>query len=375
MASHTVAVCALSTRKVVSVMHGLTRGHHAQLRIAADVQATLSTGEQVLMAGRTATSSFLTLKRSAGFAALLLGALWVHPALANELDPIKGAVWTKWGTSPLIIGGCLLGSLVYLRGFVLRWTRRRRVSLWRAASYISAIALIYIWLQSPFDALSDHVFWIHRVQHAALHVWIPVLLVLSAPVTELTAGLPRWARRYGVRPVLRNRLLRRSWRFIQHPIVAPILFVGLIYVWLTPVLCEYATVNDTVYDIMYFSLFAEGIAFWWLMLDPKPGRVSYGQRIIILWLIMPPQMLIGFYVMFTSRVLYPLYATLDKGWVTSYLIDQNVGGMVVWIPSIMMSALAAVIVLRFWMHQERREAAPASVAGGRRQGEPQLMAE
>lgn len=311
------------------------------------------------MVYRKATELRPFTKYSVGLA-IAFAVLWTQPALAAQSGPLKGDIWAAWNASPLIVGGCLMGLIIYLRGFVLRWASRRRVSLWRAASYISGLALTYIALQSPLGALSDRIFWIDRLQHAALHVWIPVLLALSAPVPELVRGLPRWARRCGVGPVLRNRGVRKAWRFLQHPIVAPILFVGLIYLWLTPVFSQYAAADGMVYDVMYASLFIEGSAFWWLILNPKCGRVSYGRRIVILWLIMPPQMLLGFYLMFTSRVLYPFYVALDRGWVMSYLIDQNVGGMVVWIPSIMVSALTAVIVLRFWMHQERRGAVVAS---------------
>ena len=35
------------------------------------------------------------------------------------------------------------------------------------------------------------------------------------------------------------------------------------------------------------------------------------------------------------------------------MLDQNLGGMLIWIPVIMTSALAAILVLRFWMRQER----------------------
>ena len=40
--------------------------------------------------------------------------------------------------------------------------------------------------------------------------------------------------------------------------VAPILFVGPIYLWLTPVIFDYATVNETVHDVMHFSMLIAG---------------------------------------------------------------------------------------------------------------------
>jgi putative membrane protein len=75
--------------------------------------------------------------------------------------------------------------------------------------------------------------------------------------------------------------------------------------------------------------------------------------------------LIGAYITMTIRVLYPLYATLDHGWVSSYLADQQLGGLIIWIPASMMSVVAALIIIRFMTRQERgsmRASQPASSA-------------
>lgn len=285
---------------------------------------------------------------------LALCFVYATPAEAYKPGPLTGTVWKMWDASPVIVGGCVLVLWIYGRGF---WRRRRRgesTSLWRAVSFSIGVLLTYIILQSPVDALSDHIFWIHRVQHVALHHWIPMLLALAAPIPELLRGLPAWGRRYLLKPVLRNRGVRAAYAFIQHPVVAPLLFVGLIYFWLTPSLFQAATVNETLHKIMHFSMLIDGIPFWWLMLDPKPGRVAYLKRVVILWAIMLPQMLVGAYITFTSRVLYPLYATLDQGWVSSYLVDQHLGGLVVWIPASMMSVVAMLIVFGQWMRWEHR---------------------
>ncbi|MGH8317379.1 MAG: cytochrome c oxidase assembly protein [Steroidobacteraceae bacterium] len=282
----------------------------------------------------------------------------MQPALADSAGRLQGSVWTMWDYSTLVTGGCLLVLAIYLRGYLRRRTKGERMHPWRATSYISGVLLTYTVLQSPVDALADHIFWIHRVQHVALHHWIPMLLALAAPIPELARGLPRWARLNLLRPILRNRGVRRTWSFVQHPVVAPILFVGVIYFWLIPSIFEYATVDQTIHDIMHFSMLIEGIPFWWLMLNSKPGRVSYGKRLIILWAIMLPQILIGAYITFSPRPIYPIYAILDRGWISSYMLDQRIGGLVVWIPTSMMSAVAGLIVIRWWFqHLRQREPA------------------
>ena len=289
--------------------------------------------------------------------------LSVRPAFAAGIQS-PSALWTKWQVSPLALGLCLLVLAVYIAGFIRHWRSGGRPSVLRAMAYIGAVALTYFALQGPFDWFSDRLFWVDRAQHVLLHDCIPILLALSAPVPELIRGLPRRVRSPGSAPLLRGAM-RRLWSWTQHPVVGPVLFVGVIYVWLAPAALDYASTGGWGRAVMNASVLIGGMPFWWLMLDPAPGRVKYGHRIIILWLIMLPQMLIGFYIMFTSRVLYSAYASLDTGWMSSYLIDQHLGGMVVWMPTIMLSALSAVIVLRFWMHQDRRDDVPAQVAASR----------
>jgi putative membrane protein len=295
------------------------------------------------------------LRPGAGWLWAALGPVWAQPALADQIAPLQGSPWTMWDHSPLIIGGCLLVLGVYLRGYLRRRSKRERVNPWRAVSYVSGVLMTYAVLQSPVDALSDHIFWVHRVQHVALHHWIPMLLALAAPIPELVRGLPRWARLHLLRPTLRNRGVRLTWSFIQHPIVAPILFVGVIYFWLTPSNFQYATIDANVHDVMHLSMLLDGIPFWWLMLSPTPSRVSYGKRLVILWAIMLPQILAGAYITFTPRVLYPLYAIMDPGWVSSYMRDQRLGGLIVWIPGSMMSAVAGLIVIRWWIRHARQQ--------------------
>jgi putative membrane protein len=202
--------------------------------------------------------------------------------------------------------------------------------------------------------LSDHIFWVHRVQHVALHHWIPMLLVLAAPAPELIQGLPVGLRRWLLEPLLCNRGVRTSYAFIQHPVIAPLLFVGLIYFWLNPTVFHLAMGHKYLHEAMHYSMLVEGIPFWWLMLNPRPDRVPYLGRIVILWAIMLPQIAIGAYITFSHHILYPVYITLDQGWVSSYPSDQQLGGLIVWIPASMMSVIAALIVCRFWWLRSRR---------------------
>ncbi len=283
---------------------------------------------------------------------------------AAQAAPVAASapVWARWQHSPVVIGLCLVALVAYLRGARVRALRGQALHPGKLAAFVFGVLLAYGALQSPLNALSPHLFWLNRVQSVALHDWVPLLMALAAPVPELLAGLPRPLGDVVVERLAPNPLLRGLWGLMQDAWVAPLLFLGMIVFWLTPDMLDHAVSNVAVYDVMHASMLVGGLFFWWFILAPHTLRASFGRRVITLWLVMLPQMLLGFYVMFTGRALYPAFMAQHGNWPVSYMLDQNLGGMLIWIPVIMTSALAAILVLRFWMRQERGLLTPASDA-------------
>ena len=78
---------------------------------------------------------------------------------------------------------------------------------------------------------------------------------------------------------------------------------------------------------------------------------------------------IGALIFFTPRELYPIYSICGRAftWI-SPIRDQQIGGLLLWIPGSMMSVFGALIALRHWMRlsarerliEERRREAPAA---------------
>jgi len=83
---------------------------------------------------------------------------------------------------------------------------------------------------------------------------------------------------------------------------------------------------------------------------------AYGTRIIMLWAIMLPQIAIGAYIALSSTILYTSYSVCGRAWPIAPMTDQDIGGLITWIPAAMMSAVGALVVLRRWRtdsHSER----------------------
>lgn len=275
-----------------------------------------------------------------------------------------------WDFSPTVFSVCLLFTALYVRGATALRQRGTPPGAWRSIAFFTGILLNYIALQTYFDYLSQHMFWVHRLQHLALHHIAPVLLVAAGPGPALRDGLPRWVRAWVLEPLGRQVVVREFVRAVQNPTIALLLFVGLIYYWLTPSVHFAAMLDANRYLLMNWSMAVDGILFWWLMLASR-GRqgqlaVGYGIRILILCVAALLQILLGAYITLHNTVLFDVYGLCGRAWAVTPLVDQELGGLLTWIPPAMMSGLGVIVVLHLALHDSERTARPlpASVAPG-----------
>jgi putative membrane protein len=267
-----------------------------------------------------------------------------------------------WDFSPTVFFVCAAAGLAYVRGLRVMKARGESAGFWQPFSFFLGLALDYAMLQTYCDYLSQHMFWVHRLQHLMLHHLAPVLLVLAAPGAVMAEGVPlAWRNR--ARELARTpacawllRLAQQLFRIVQNPLVAPLLFVGLIFFWLTPSVHFGAMLNVHRYLTMNWGMAVDGLLFWWLMLAPRraQGRaaVGYPTRILIVCLVALPQILLGAYIALHTTILFDVYGICGRAWSVSPLTDQELGGLLTWIPAAMMSGVAMLIILRRLLIEE-----------------------
>jgi putative membrane protein len=259
-----------------------------------------------------------------------------------------------WQFSPTVFLIVAVTVALYVRGLIALRADGTPVGFWRAFTFFLGVALNYAVLQTYIDFLSQHMFWIHRFQHLILHHIGPVLIVLAAPERVLRAGIPAGLARRMHLPAWIRRPIQLLFRLIQHPLIAPTLFVGLIFFWLTPSIHFTAMIDTRRYLLMNWSMLADGLLFWWLMLAPRQAQgsaaIGYGWRLIILSIVTVPQILLGAYITLHGTPLYDVYAVCGRAWAISPLADQQTGGLLTWIPAAMMSLVGILTVLHHILH-------------------------
>jgi putative membrane protein len=243
-------------------------------------------------------------------------------------------------------------SWFYATAFTVRWYCRgiaqssaaERPGAWRIACFAIGVTAIYAVLQTRFEYLAQHMFFLNRAQHVVMHHLGPLFVSLAWPWATIRRGMPAGGRR-----LTASRTVTAAMHIMRQPLIAAFFFVGLIALWLYPPVHFRAMLDPDLYLVMNWSMVADGLLFWSLVLDPRPrvaAGVSFGTRAALAIGVMFPQIAIGAVIALSRHDLYAFYAWCGRIYPsTGALDDQNYGGLIVWIPPAMMSVVALLLVL------------------------------
>jgi putative membrane protein len=269
-----------------------------------------------------------------------------------ELPP-----WMPWDFSWAEYLATALALYWFARGLA-RLAPDERPPLWRSVAFVLGVVSIYAVLQTRLDYFALHMFWVHRAQHYVLHHSGAFLIALGTAGPVLWAGMPAL-----LRPILASRPVTLVVDFLQHPAVAPVLFVGLIYLWLIPAIHTRVMLDANLYTLMNASMAVNGIMFWNLILDPRPkppARIGSGMRALLVIAVEPLQMVLGAILSLSSVDFYPVYRICGRIWDISSISDMHYGGLIIWLPSTLTSFAGMIVVLvNMRLNEEAAERASA----------------
>lgn len=290
-------------------------------------------------------------------AVLILIPFAAGDAFAHGLLQPDESPWTAWHLTPEVTLGTFVVAGLYAAGLWRRRHKADRMRVWRHVSFIAGLGAIFLALQSPIDPIAERVFLVHQIQHLLLRMIGPMLLFLAAPQGLLVAGMPDTARPHVLGPILANGAVRGVFGVLAHPAVATALFIGALYFWQIPMYHGLAIRNDYVHYVMHATMLFTGLVFFWRVFDPRPNPLGtrYGVRLMMLWVMVLANILIGSYLALKQPVLYPVYGELGRLWDIADLTDEQLGSLTIWIPGSMMGLVSVLIVIHMWGRQETKE--------------------
>jgi len=283
-------------------------------------------------------------------ALLLLGALL---DLACHFFPADLPVWMPWEFSWPEYLATTLTLVWFVRGLELL-PQDRHPPLWRKICFVVGVLSFWIVLQTHIDYYAQHMFFVHRAAHFVLHHAGAFLIALGMSGPILFAGMPDF-----LKPVVNSRPVQATMTVLQHPVIAPFLFVGLLYFWLIPQIHTRVMLDANLYELMNGTMAVNGVMFWSLILDsrPKPpARLSHLMRAALILVIELPQMVLGAILSLSEHDIYSVYAICGRVLDMTALNDQHYGGLIIWLPGTLTSFVAMIVVLVTMRLNEERAA-------------------
>lgn len=246
--------------------------------------------------------------------------------------PVPGSA--TWNLDPVLIAGLLLISVLYF-GLVKRSTPFRK------GAFAAGWAVLALALVSPLCSLSVALFSARVTQHMLLTLVAAPLLVLACEPG-----------RHGVLTKLVPGETARA-------VAASFLFALALWVWHLPAPYAATFQSDTIYWTMHVTLFLSALVLWQAFI----GANTLGAPLVVGAITMGQMSLLGAILTFAREPYFGVHAGTTWPWGISPLEDQQLGGLIMWIPAGVLLTAYGLAAFALWMRSLGRGDALAGRAG------------
>jgi putative membrane protein len=304
--------------------------------------------------------------------ALLVCAAAAAPARAHEgRPPEPHDLWTAWSLEPFVLGGLALSAGCYARG-VRRMPGRSlldRESLLFAGGWLA----LFVALVSPLDPMGGALFSAHMTQHEVLMLFAAPLLVLGRPLAPFMLALPVRMRRR-LAGAGRVGWVRGAWRALTNPFAAWLIHAAVLWLWHAPSLFQATLDSEAVHAAQHLSFLVSALLFCEALIHGAEGRMGYGAAVVYVFTTAVHTSVLGALLTFSSTLWYPAYEATAAAWGLTPLEDQQLGGLIMWVPAGLVYVAAGLWLLALWLGEAERRAVKQAARQGRWPGAAVLCA-
>jgi putative membrane protein len=278
---------------------------------------------------------------------LAAGAAWPHP-LAGAADAAgswRGEAWVEACLALSLLMYAAGAARLYARSRLGRPQLLRRLACFGAGWLASALALA-----SPLDAAGSLSFAAHMVQHELLMIVAAPLLVLGRPLGVWLWAWPAALRRGGG-TISRMPWLHLAWRALTRPLNAWLLHFAALWLWHVPAWFQLALRHPGWHALQHASFLFPALLFWWAVLGQD--KTPRGSAMAYLFTTMLHTGALGALLALSGNVWYPAYGGTAAEYGLSALEDQQLGGLIMWVPGGLAYLIAALLLCAGWLASPR----------------------
>jgi cytochrome c oxidase assembly factor CtaG len=270
----------------------------------------------------------------------------------------------RWHWEPITVGLLVASAALYAAGTRAVWRRAgvgRGVRRWQACSFAGGLLSLALALLSPVVWLSTILFSMHMTQHEILMLVAAPLLVFGQPLFAMLWALPRGGReswgRWSQRP-----FVARSWQALTGPLTVFLMHAFALWIWHTPRLYEAALHSEAIHAVEHLCFVLTAALFWWAMIHGRYGRIGYGIAVLYIFLTAIHSSVLGALMTISPGVLYTDYAAAGALWHVDPLEDQQLAGLLMWVPSGLVFIIFGLALFAAWLGQSDKRVDLGSVA-------------
>jgi putative membrane protein len=271
--------------------------------------------------------------------------------LSPEAAVTPQTIGQAWTFEPAVVIALAVSGAAYAVGTAALWRRAGHghgVRPLQLACFAAGWTVLALALISPLHQLGESLFYAHMIQHELLMVVAAPLLVLGRPlVPMLWATSIAWRRRLG--RVAQSAAVARVWQWVQRPLVAWLIQAVVIWGWHAPRLYDASVRHEWVHAVQHSSFMAAALLFWWSVIEGSPHRAARGKAVVSVVTTAGHTGALGALLTFAPVPLYAVYQATTP-WGVTPLEDQQLAGLIMWIPSGISYLVAALLLTAAWVH-------------------------
>lgn len=276
--------------------------------------------------------------------------------MGPDVVPVALPELTGWNFEPWLLVLLASSAALYALGAARLWSRAgagRGITHGHVLRFALGWLALAAALVSPVDAWAERTFTAHMVQHELLMVVAAPLFVTARPLEAWTWALPpAWRRALG--DAARARALRRAWSCITEPVGAWTLHALALWAWHAPRFFEAALEHEAIHIAQHACFLASALLFWWSVLARRT-RHAEGVALASLFTTMMHTSVLGALLTFAPGAWYGHYASVPLT-ALSPLEDQQLGGLIMWVPAGMVYIAAGLVIVAAWLRDGPRPA-------------------
>jgi len=287
-----------------------------------------------------------------------LGLLMPVAAGAHADGPDTGRIADlPWSFEPWVLVALAVSAGLYAVGMLRLWRQAgtgRGVHAGQASAFASGWLVLVLALVTPLDPLGARLFSAHMVQHELLMIVAAPLLVLGRPLGVWAWALPFEGRR-ALGRFFRRPVWRVGWRAVTGPLSAWGVHAAVLWLWHVPLLFDAALSDAGVHALQHSAFLASALLFWWSVLGAAT-RKGQGVALLSLFTTMVHTGALGALLTLAPTAWYHVYEQTAPALGWSALEDQQLGGLVMWVPAGLVYVICGLALAAGWINGRVRPA-------------------